>query len=42
MIRFASTVASNKTPEGRANDRRVEVVIQSSAQAAAGMGSTRP
>jgi outer membrane protein OmpA-like peptidoglycan-associated protein len=30
-------VASNETPEGRANNRRVEIVIQSSAQAAAGM-----
>ena len=30
-------VASNDTPEGRANNRRVEIVIQSSAQAAAGM-----
>lgn len=30
-------VASNDTAEGRANNRRVEIVIQSSAQAAAGM-----
>jgi outer membrane protein OmpA-like peptidoglycan-associated protein len=35
-------VASNDTPEGRANNRRVEIVIQSSAQAAAGISSTRP
>ena len=35
-------IASNDTPEGRANNRRVEIVIQSSAQAAAGMSSTRP
>ena len=33
----ASPVASNESPEGRANNRRVEIVIQSSAQAAAGM-----
>jgi outer membrane protein OmpA-like peptidoglycan-associated protein len=35
----ASPVASNETPEGRANNRRVEIVIQSSAQAAANMGT---
>lgn len=33
----ASPVASNETPEGRANNRRVEIVIQSSTQAAANM-----
>jgi len=37
----ANPVASNDTAEGRANNRRVEIVVQSSAQAAAGM-STRP
>jgi outer membrane protein OmpA-like peptidoglycan-associated protein len=33
----ANPVASNDSPEGRANNRRVEIVIQSSAQAAAGL-----
>lgn len=35
-------VASNDTPEGRANNRRVELVVQSSAQAAAGVASGKP
>jgi outer membrane protein OmpA-like peptidoglycan-associated protein len=32
-----SPVASNDSPEGRANNRRVEIVVQSSAQAAESM-----
>jgi outer membrane protein OmpA-like peptidoglycan-associated protein len=33
----ANPVASNDSPEGRANNRRVEIIVQTSEQAAAGM-----